>query len=77
MVNPFSNDGLSVDAELTVGDKNQAVNTEVGTSNQQADTIVNNITESANLGWIVFGMLGWLAPSPQELRKMWRNRRGN
>ena len=74
LINPSKGGGI--DTEVVVGDKNQAVTTEIGaeTNNQQAESIVNNITESANVGWILFGFLGWMLPAPQAMWKYWRER---
>ena len=68
---PASN-GIAVDAELTVGDKKEEINTEVGrqitNSNQAAETIENNIN-SVPLTFLVLLVLGWLLPSPNEIWK--------
>ena len=70
-----SKDG-GINTELVVGDKNQSVVTEVGseTNNQQAESIVNNITDEAPIWLILFGMIGWVLPSPQSMWTSWRNR---
>ena len=63
-----------IDAELTVGQKQEAINTHVGESNsqQQAEEITNYVD---NIPPMVLFMLilGWLLPSPSE---MWRGLTG-
>jgi hypothetical protein len=71
LAQPASN-GIAVDAELTVGDKQEEINTEVGrqvmNSNQAAESIENNIN-SVPLTFLVLLVLGWLLPSPNEIWK--------
>tara|TARA_R110000772_G_scaffold144025_1_gene253572 strand:- start:1071 stop:1331 length:261 start_codon:yes stop_codon:yes gene_type:complete len=72
---PASN-GVAVDAELTVGDKKEEINTEIGgtvnNSAQSAKTIENHIN---NIPFTVLLLLvlGWLLPSPNE---MWKGLKG-
>jgi len=77
MVNPFSQSGLSVDAELTVGDKNQTVNTAVGETSNTADTM-NIVNESHMPLWaILFGISGWILPRPQTMWKSFSRRKSH
>ena len=68
---PASN-GIAVDAELTVGDKNEEINTEVGrnTNNMkyQAEEVSNVFTNISPL-FLLLLILGWLLPSPNEIWK--------
>lgn len=68
---PASN-GIAVDAELTVGDKNEEINTEVGrnTNNMkyQAEEVSNQFTNISPL-FLLLLILGWLLPSPNEIWK--------
>ena len=61
--------GLSVDAELTVGDKEETVETNVGTSSftQQAEQITN--VRDIPFTWVILFtlMAGWAIPSPQQM----------
>lgn len=59
-----------VDAELTVGKKQEEINTEVGNTdnNQKAEEITNYVDNIPPLVLFVL-VLGWLLPSPTE---MWR-----
>jgi hypothetical protein len=54
-----------VDAELVVGDKTQEVNTQIG--NQEAQQIVNN--DNVPVWIILFGVAGWLLPTPTTMWK--------
>lgn len=57
--------GLSVDTELTVGDKQENTNVDIGDkSNQQAESIVNNTIEDIPLWVILLMIIGWMAPDP-------------
>ena len=60
--------GPSVDAELTIGDKKQAVNTQVGDDLEQQATVINNVKEVDHL-LILIAVIGWLLPGPHEI---WR-----
>ncbi len=63
MVKPSS--GLSVDTELVVGDKQQAVNTDIGGTTNTAETIeITNVDENPSFLWSLLFLLGWLAPAP-------------
>jgi hypothetical protein len=64
----------SVDAELVVGDKQESITTEVGTTKQEAETISNTSSTNIEPWFVVLAMLGWFLPTPQGLFKMWRNR---
>ncbi len=61
--------GIELDAELTVGDKSEEINTEVGTNSytQQADQIINS--RDIPISWVLlFTILaGWAIPSPQQM----------
>lgn len=70
--------GLSVDTEITAGDKNQQVATGavVGTketthNTNTADSIqqtYQTINESRPDYWLyLFGLVGWILPSPRQL----------
>ena len=66
---PSASDGIAVDAELTVGDKSEEVNTEVGTEhNTQTATTINNV-QDIPLTWVLLFMLmaGWAIPAPAEM----------
>lgn len=72
-VQPATN---GIDAEVTVGKKQEEVNTEVGRSvsntNQAASEIENNINNVPFL-FLILLVLGWLLPSPNE---MWKGLKG-
>lgn len=72
---PASN-GIAVDTELTVGDKKEEINTEVGgvvnNSAQSAKTIENHI-DNIPITVLLLLVLGWLLPSPNE---MWKGFKG-
>ena len=74
MVTPSSGGGI--DTELVIGDKSQEVNTEIGaeTTNQQAESIVNNIVNEQPVGWIIFAMICLILPTPQSMWKAWRSK---
>lgn len=74
LIKPSS--GLSVDTEIVAGDKKQEVRTEIGaeTNTYTAETIVNNVTSSANIGWIIFGIVGLMLPTPTRMYYLWKNR---
>lgn len=65
-----------IEAELVVGDKQEEVNTEVGSqvtnSKQTAQTIENHI-ESVPLSFMLLMVLGWLLPSPNEIFRGLKN----
>lgn len=73
LIKPSS--GLSVDTELVVGDKVQTVNSEIGTTNNKADSIVQNIDNTdyimlgALLTSVITGVVGWMLPVPKFMRK--------
>ena len=67
---PTSN-GVSLDAELTVGDKEETIETNIGSdrTSQVADTINNSSQlKDIPLTWVLLFMLmaGWAIPSPSE-----------
>jgi hypothetical protein len=67
---PSASNGLEVDAELTVGDKQEDINTQVGDKvSNTADTIINQ--QDIPLSWILLFtlMAGWAIPSPSEMGK--------
>lgn len=64
-----------VQAELTVGDKNQTVQTELG--NQDAETITNTTVQQIPWWMFVISSLGWFVPRPQTLFKMWMEYRAS
>ena len=80
--NPFStalgllkpSEGVSVDAELTVGDKEETVATDVAGEKtvNTADSITYNIqeTDKTSFFWVAFAFLGWLLPSPRQCYMM-------
>lgn len=63
--------GIEVETELTVGDKEETIETHVGADNtsQQAE-VINNV-QDIPFSYILLFMLmaGWAIPSPSE---MWR-----
>lgn len=64
--------GVDVDAELTVGDKNEEVNTDVAGEKtvNTAENITYNIHEEKkgpSVWWAAFAFLGWFLPSPRQL----------
>ena len=63
-------DGLSVDAELTVGDKQEDVNTQLGDRSTQQASTINNVNDIP-ISWVLlFTILaGWAIPSPGEMGK--------
>lgn len=63
-----------ISAELTVGDKQEDINTTVGetTNKQQAEEIVNYVDNIPPLVLIML-VLGWLLPSPTEIWKGFLN----
>ena len=77
--------GLSVDTELTVGDKQEAINTQVGGKQEvTAETLtggVNTTTVNEGPSLLFIGLLilfaGFVIPSPGELWRgivgAWRN----
>lgn len=73
-VMPSKNGGI--DTELVLGDKQEEIKTEIGaeTNTYTAETIVNNVTESANIGWIIFGIIGFMLPTPTRMYYMWKSR---
>ena len=68
---PASN-GISVDAELTVGDKQEEINTEIGRNTTSmeysAEEVSNQITNISPM-FLFLLILGWLLPSPNEIWK--------
>lgn len=71
-----------IDAELTIGVKEEQVNTEVVIGdkqkvvNQTANTIENQNVTMPFLGLVVLltaiGTIGWVAPEPSKLWKKWK-----
>lgn len=65
--------GISVDAELTVGDKEETVTTDVTAGEKTvntADNITYNVHEEnkgPSVWWAAFAFLGWVLPSPRQL----------
>ena len=56
--------GPSLDVEVTAGDKNQAVNTNIGdTVAAEAVTIVNEL----DYGLMFIALLGWVLPTPTRM----------
>lgn len=76
-----SSSGLSVDAELTVGDKQEEVNTEVvgnkETTHNTAD-VLNQTYETVNEAapwWVVLLLiLGWVLPEPTRMGRWIRGK---
>ena len=71
-----------INTELTVGDKQEEINTNVGETNtkQQAEEITNYVDNIPPFVLLML-VLGWLLPSPTEMWKgflnlfsFWRNR---
>lgn len=67
--------GLSVDTELVIGDKQQVVHTEIGQTVNTADaiTIENDNVDYVTLGLLLLsvgaGVVGWMLPVPKFMRK--------
>ena len=68
--------GLSVDAEMTIGDKQEDINTDVKIAEEAntitAETVTTNKTEINNgASWWMVGLLilGWILPSPAQMWK--------
>lgn len=64
--------GVDVDAELTVGDKTEEVNTDVAGEKtvNTAENITYNVHEEnkgPSIWWAAFAFLGWFLPSPRQL----------
>jgi hypothetical protein len=69
-----ASDGISVDAEMTIGDKKEEVNTEVvgekTTTHNVADKVYNTYQEmnEAAPWWIILLLiLGWVLPAPHHM----------
>ena len=86
IINPFSKgEGLSVDAEMVVGDKQEEVNTEIvgkkETTVNTADSIVNTyqtVNEQYPFWVVALLILGWVLPSPHQMwSSFWRKRHGS
>ena len=60
--------GPSVDAEMTVGDKNQTVDTDFGKKQNQQAEVINNTDETDHI-LVLIAVIGWLLPGPHEI---WR-----
>lgn len=84
LLTPAAKDGIQADAEVTVGQKNEdndvSVDTEVGNTNQKAQTINNN--DSGPSGWYILLLVllaGWAIPGPGRtligLKNFWRELR--
>jgi len=74
-VNPFSQSGISVDAELVVGDKQIAteVTGKKEVTNNTAETVYNTyqeVNEQYPFWVTALIVLGWVLPTPSE---MWNN----
>ena len=69
-INPMSK-GLSVDTELTVGDKNQTVNADVAavknTTTNTADTISITKVDNTSKFMVILALLGWVLPTPSSM----------
>jgi len=67
--------GLSVDTELVIGDKQQVVHTELGQTVNTADeiNIQNDNVDYTMLGLLLLsvgtGVAGWMLPVPKFMRK--------
>jgi len=59
-------EGISVDTELVIGDKDVTTELQVG-SNQTATTITNN--DSVSPFMLVLMALGWLLPDPGSIMR--------
>lgn len=63
-------DGISADAEVTVGKKEEAVNvdTQLGDNNKQTASVINN-TQRIPTSWLILIVLlaGWAIPDPQTM----------
>lgn len=69
-----ASDGIAVDAEMTIGDKTEEINTEVtaekNTTHNVADQVYNTYQEmNENAPWwiIVLLILGWVLPTPHRM----------
>lgn len=69
-----ASDGIAVDAEMTIGDKTESINTEVtaekNTTTNMADKVYNTYQEmNENAPWwiILLLILGWVLPAPHHM----------
>lgn len=68
--------GLSVDAELTVGDKEEQVNTELQAGDRiQGENVTVNETNTVSPFILLLLIAGWVLPTPQGLWRSWRSRK--
>ncbi len=73
--------GVSVDAELTVGDKTEEVNTDVAGEKtvNTAENITYNVHEEnkgPSILWVAFAFSGWLLWFVESPQALWRRFRG-
>lgn len=67
--------GISVDTEITAGDKNQSINTKIGETTNNADKInITNIEKGIPFWYLILGVLGWFLPTPQEMWTRFKRR---
>lgn len=65
MIKPSN--GLSVDAELVVGDKEEQINTDIGnTITEQTANRINNVYKNDPF-IILLALIGWMLPSPGHI----------
>ena len=64
--------GLSVELETVVGDKQEAVNTQIGNTSdtkQEAETINNQTINETDYFMLILLVLGWVLPTPSNMWK--------
>jgi hypothetical protein len=77
LLTPAAKSGIEADAEVTIGKKEEAINTDVqvgSNTTQEAQTITN--TDSGPDGWIILLLVllaGWAIPSPDVMFRGIRN----
>lgn len=75
LLNP-NKPSLSVDTEFVIGDKQETVNTQVGSTSstkQEAEVINNKIINETDPFMLILLIFGWILPSPMEI---WRGIKG-
>jgi len=69
-----SKPGISVDTELTVGDKKEEIDTDVQVGDKQTAKVINNNQKEEMPLWVILLLiLGWILPSPQEIYRELKN----
>ena len=71
LLNP-NKPSIAVETEIVAGDKEEAVNTQIGTtsnSTQAAEVINNKTINETDPFLLIMLVLGWILPSPMEIWK--------